>query len=168
MLENFEHEVGLQSGVVLVWADRPQIGRYGYLTPLRASGFGENFIYFFDESSLIQPNEQIFPGAVIKYSIAPRTPRPKVEKIQLEKFELGNHELDFEDEDFSGSSEREWFGIVNNPKGPVAKHLHQLLSLDSSKYYGPGYAMCIIGAILTSTGFRFLAVSAASSRASAP
>lgn len=139
MLENFAHEVELQSGVVLVWADRHQIGRYGYLTPLRASGFGEKFVYFFDESSLIQPNEQIFPGAVVKYSIDSRTPRPTVEKIQLEKFELGNHELDFEEDDFLGSLEREWFGIVDNPKSPVAKHLNQLLSLDSSKYYGPGY-----------------------------
>lgn len=62
-----------------------------------------------------------------------------VVKLQLESFELPNHELDFEEDDFLGSSELEWFGIVDNPKNPVAKHLNQLLSLDSGNYYGPGY-----------------------------
>jgi hypothetical protein len=69
---------GDQLGIVLVWNSRPQVGRYGFLTSFRRTGIREDCVLYFDEHSLVSPDEPIVEGSLVHYDVDVEDPNQRL------------------------------------------------------------------------------------------
>ena len=100
-------------GVVLVWNSRPQVGRYGFLTPFRRAGFAGR-VLFFDETSLAAVDEPLAEGALVHFNVAIEQDRPVAGDVRVERFFFHDNRLDFEEDDVLDLQD-----YILSPAGPV-------------------------------------------------
>jgi hypothetical protein len=112
-------------GVVLVLNSRPQIGRYGYVSPLGLTGF-EGCVFFFGESSLPSSDKRVVEGSLVHYRIEAVHGRPRVSDLHLEEFDSYDSRLDFTEHDILGL--RGFPSGIQNPSCPVLRSIREKFS----------------------------------------
>jgi hypothetical protein len=110
-------------GVVLFWIDRPKFGQYGYLTPFETEVKRARAIIYFDQDSLIDPNEPISEGSLVHYDVQEDDleGRLKAVNVDVERFTTYLPQLDFKQSDLRG------FPVLK-PNDPLGNHLLKGLS----------------------------------------
>lgn len=120
-----------QLGVVLVWNARPQVGRYGYVTPIRRTEF-EDCVLYFDEKSLASSEEPMAEGVLVHYQVDMAEGRPKLFNVRVEYFFSHDYRLDFSEGDifrFKGLVHK-----LNDPTTAIMGYLREKLSPENQKF----------------------------------
>lgn len=116
-----------QLGIVMVWNSRPPVGRYGFLTSFRHTGIREDCVMFFDESSLVSPDEPIAEGSLVHYDVDVKEDRPKIKNVRVENFFSHDNRLDFAVEDVNIFGR--FLSEIQTSSAPVLRFIREKFSV---------------------------------------
>ena len=125
------------TGVVLVWGERPQIGKYGYILPFydRHTFYVEHDValpslFYFDEECLVGQHLSLHASAIVNFTADLGGNRPKLKEVKFETFEAQHQEFLFCEDAIFPDLEKDWYETLHNPRNLSGQFLQKLLSLD--------------------------------------